>query len=370
MESRSDSIREASSISSAPVLRGNATNQNLKRNSGGSVELSGSQADEKHSPSRVPRKFITNWRQACDRTKDRTKELLKRWRTIPGQEDGFNEPPAKEIDHPGWSVHVWTTWVSRFPSDESLATNEMPTKDVGAIQRLAPVQRDKLAHFFTYLLDHRRTGSVSKRDFELLSERLRRFADWSKNSPEYLRLMEIEQGLIESIISRDLAASEDDKQVDLEDWLNWWAQKVAPPGGRSFSDLPLWVKALPRVFFLAINTSATGRITKDEIAAFYSFVVGFDSDRIKSCIDVAYSSMTSNGDHPLGWTQYQLVFANFLFGRGPFGPGEHLLGMTESCVLRAESISFPIDYSAMNTPVDKMEVYSPHCKTNRRSVIV
>lgn len=233
-------------------------------------------------------------------------------------------------------------------------------------------------------------------------KRLRRFADWSKNSPEYLRLKEIEQGLVESIVAQGtVLGCDDERQVDLDDWLNWWARQIAPPGGTSFCELPLWVKALPRVFFLAINASGTGRITKDELSAFYSFVVGLESDRIKNCIDTAYRSMTSvryeetiayemeikmfaqvsiiipcllsipqNGDHPLGWPQYQLVFANFLFGRGPFGPGEHLLGMTECCVIRGDSITFPIDYSAMNTPVDKMEVYSPSCKTNRRSVVV
>lgn len=62
------------------------------------------------------------------------------------------------------------TWVSRFPSDESLTTNEMPTREVGAIQWLAPAQRDKLSHFFTFLLDHGKDGFVAKKDFELLSE--------------------------------------------------------------------------------------------------------------------------------------------------------------------------------------------------------
>ncbi|XP_012260427.2 uncharacterized protein LOC105688577 [Athalia rosae] len=375
MEGRAGSVRGVSSCSSSTSIpQSTVAAQDAKRSSGGNIELSvQGAADDKNSPSRVPRKFIANWRQACDRTRDRTKELLKRWRTVPGQEGEFVnvDTPVKELDHPGWSVHVWTTWVSRFPSDESLTTNEIPTRDIGAIQWLAPSQRDKLSHFFTYLLDHRRDGIITKKDFELLSERLRRFADWSKNSPEYLRLMEIERGLVEAIVDQSGMRGENDlSQVDLDEWLNWWARQIAAPSGISFRELPLWVKAFPRVLFLAINASGTGRITKDELAAFYSFVIGFDSDRIKNCIDAAYRSMTSNGDHPLGWSQYQLVFANFLFGRGPFGPGEHLLGMTESCFLRGDSITFPIDYSAMNTPVDKMEVYNPNNKTNRRSVVV
>ena len=72
----------------------------------------GSVAEQEISP-RIPRKFIANWRQACDRTKDRTKELLKRWRTLPESEIANAAAAARaqqEKDH-GWSVHVWGEFV-------------------------------------------------------------------------------------------------------------------------------------------------------------------------------------------------------------------------------------------------------------------
>ncbi|XP_032689476.1 uncharacterized protein LOC116852852 [Odontomachus brunneus] len=321
---------------------------------------------------KVPRKFITNWRQACDRTRDRTKDLLKRWRTTASNVEELRGPPSvavPELEQPSWSVHVWTTWVSRYPSDDSLcAINEFSKSD--GSQVLAPIQRDKFSHFFTYLLDHDKDGYVDRKDFAILSERLRRFADWSWNGPEYLRLLEIESGFAGLILQDKKMPAESDRKIDLDDWLSWWAQTVAPPDGASYNDMPFWIKVMPRVFFLAINSSGSGMISKKELSAFYNSVVGLDIDRINKCLDIAYDSMTSNGDHPLGWVQYQLVFANFLFGRGPFGPGEHFLGMTDSCMIRGNTIPFPIDYSAMNTPRDKLEVYSPHCKSNRRSVVV
>lgn len=66
---------------------------------------------------KVPHKFIANWKSACDRTKDKTKDLLKRWRTLPeieaeklegcaGQKN--NETPHHESC--GWSVHVWSKY--------------------------------------------------------------------------------------------------------------------------------------------------------------------------------------------------------------------------------------------------------------------
>lgn len=75
---------------------------------------------------KVPKKFITTWRHACDKTKDRTKDLFKRWRTLPEtgtdsitpDEDGnendnrgnerrpISSGSNTDTNH-GWSVHVW-----------------------------------------------------------------------------------------------------------------------------------------------------------------------------------------------------------------------------------------------------------------------
>ncbi|KPJ10727.1 hypothetical protein RR48_07733 [Papilio machaon] len=55
---------------------------------------------------KVSRKYFTNWKQACDKTKDKTKELLKRWRTLPEAEtsEHMQEPSISEEDkHHGWS---------------------------------------------------------------------------------------------------------------------------------------------------------------------------------------------------------------------------------------------------------------------------
>ncbi|KAL4716209.1 hypothetical protein ACJJTC_004703 [Scirpophaga incertulas] len=64
---------------------------------------------------KVSRKYFTNWRQACDKTKDKTKELLKRWRTLPEAEAA--EAQMQEAGNSddkkthGWSVHVWSKYL-------------------------------------------------------------------------------------------------------------------------------------------------------------------------------------------------------------------------------------------------------------------
>ncbi|XP_076175128.1 uncharacterized protein LOC143150596 isoform X2 [Ptiloglossa arizonensis] len=298
MESRSDSIKDPiyyppmQEIAEGSVTATDAETIDRSRSSAGSQEL----GLEESNALKVPRKFIANWRQACDRTRDRTKDLLKRWRTVSTNVDEMVGAPIpnKQLDPPGWSVHVWTTWVNRYPSDENLeAMDGEGTTKGGRLKDLATIQRDKFSHFFTYLLDHDKDGFIDRKDFRMLSERLRRFADWSWNGPEYLRLIEAEEGLSELILDERKYEGEQGKKISLDEWLRWWTRVVAPVGGASYNDIPFWLKILPRIFFLAINSSANGVISKQELASFYGFVVGLDPDRIAKCLDIAYNSMTS-----------------------------------------------------------------------------
>lgn len=59
--------------------------------------------------------------------------------------------------------------MSRYPSDENLIAIEEARRG-GKLKDLAPIQRDKFSHFFTYLLDHDRDGFINRKDFRMLSE--------------------------------------------------------------------------------------------------------------------------------------------------------------------------------------------------------
>nr|CAD7434604.1 unnamed protein product [Timema monikensis] len=115
---------------------------------------------------RVPRKFIANWRHACDRTRDRTKELLKRWRTLPESEEGSFKDQEYDKDnqsHGGWSVHVWAaTWVRRTSSEEEISIIEPNC--------LSELQKGKLTHFFSRLLDWDQNELICEQDFKALTE--------------------------------------------------------------------------------------------------------------------------------------------------------------------------------------------------------
>ncbi|KAB0801521.1 hypothetical protein PPYR_05875 [Photinus pyralis] len=314
--------------------------------------------------SKVPHKFIANWKQACDRTRDRTRDLLKRWRTLPECEENKNVEKSQGQEGSGWSVHVWTTWVDRFSID---ASHQWEDEEK---YQLTQTQSYKLNHFFTCLLDHDRDDLVSDQDFESLSERLRHFADWSINSAEFNILQQVERGFMDTFledITDERLGFKVNNQIFItkDGWLHKWAQLLST--SRNLTDFPIWLQYLVKILFQVINRSGSGIISRDELSAFYSSVLGFDAIRVGEILDVAYQAMTSNGDHPLGYRAYRLCFANYLLGRYPNGSGQFLLGFSPAPI---PSVLFPIDYSALNTQPEDLEQYTPDQKSNRHSIVV
>ncbi|GFG39135.1 hypothetical protein Cfor_10614, partial [Coptotermes formosanus] len=207
----------------------------------------GSVAEQEVSP-RIPRKFIANWRQACDRTKDRTKELLKRWRTLPESEIANAAAAARaqqEKDH-GWSVHVWATWVSRVPSEEEL-------QDAATCNCLSQLQKEKFGHFFTHLLDWDKDDLISAQDFDALSERLRHFADWSTNSAEFHVLREVQHGFVQTFIDTKSEEPHVPRTANMEHWLAQWSKLMS--SACNLQDFPLWLQYFCKIMFLVINKS-------------------------------------------------------------------------------------------------------------------
>lgn len=259
---------------------------------------------------------------------------------------------------------VRPTWVDRFSVDMEGWENEH------ALYQLTPIQSNKFTHFFVSLLDHDQDELVSEQDLQNLIERLRHFADWSTNSPEYNILREVERGFMETF----LQDCNDEKlgfrinnvpYLSLDGWLFKWAQLVS--GSKTLNDFPIWLQYFVKVLFQVINRSGSGIITKEELSAFYSSVLCLESNKVNEILDIAYQAMTSNGDHMLGYKAFRLCFSNYLLGRYPNGPGQYMLGASP---LPLASALFPVDYSALNAQPEDLEQYAPDNKTTRRSVIV
>ncbi|XP_014279939.1 uncharacterized protein Scp2 isoform X1 [Halyomorpha halys] len=261
------------------------------------------------------------------------------------------------------------TWVKRFPSDDDVLNDR-------ANPSLTETQKEKLSHFFSHVFDMDRDDIISVQDFESFSERVRHFSDWSTNSGDYLVLEQVQQGFIETFIhplKPDTSSeAEGSPPIDInklflsiEDWLWFWG--VLLEGIKSYHELPIWLQYFPKVIFNAINKSGSGVITRDELSAFYSSVMGFSAQRVGEMLDKAYRAMTANGDYKLNYSLYRLCFANFLLGRFPNGPGQYVFG----CAIK-EPATFPIDYTAMNAKPEDLECFNllERASSNRSSIIV
>ncbi|XP_052754032.1 uncharacterized protein LOC113520243 [Galleria mellonella] len=331
---------------------------------------------------KVSRKYFTNWRQACDKTKDKTKELLKRWRTLPEAEASETQMQAsgnaEEEKHHGWSVHVWTTWVNRCSEDLEC----LDLEEEQPLAQLCSVQADKMTLFFTELLDHDRDDVICDQDFDQFFERLAHFADWSSNSSEFHILLEVKQEFIEHFINplpakwgelpyyRRVCGPEASGinipgRTTLEGWLARWALHLSEM--KRFSDLPLYLQYLCKILFHVVDRAGSGEITKQALAAFYRSVIGLTGSRVEEIIDTAYNRMTSNGYLILDYGTFVHCFTNWLMGKNPNGPGQWVLVPPKDSLPQPP---FPVDYSALNTEPAKLEPYAPDKKTNRHSVIV
>ncbi|XP_077292830.1 uncharacterized protein LOC143915882 [Arctopsyche grandis] len=332
---------------------------------------------------KVSRKYFTNWRQACDKTKDRTKELLKRWRTLP-ETDIQDEFGVKELQHDdktsknqGWSVHVWTTWVNRYSLDGSDGGDNLNSLDEEEQAALSPLQTEKMTLFFTELLDMDRDDLISEQDFQHFCEKLAHFADWSFNSPEYHILLEVKNEFVESFIDplpsqysektywRRLASRLPPGVADINTWLARWPLYL--PSCSRFHRLPLFLQYFCKILFGIINKSGSGQISRYELKAFYMSVVGVDAIRCEEIINTAFNLLTSNEYLTLDFETYKRCYSNWLCGKNPNGPGQWIL-VPPRGPLSIEP--YPVDYSALNSDPGRLEKYAPNNKTTRHSVIV
>ncbi|CAG0891991.1 unnamed protein product [Darwinula stevensoni] len=136
-------------------------------------------ASASSSPARAgpvhPRQSGRLWQdvvKACDKTRDRTRGLLKKFRNSEHSITVDHVSPRRSISvdlesscpNDSWSVHVWSTWVRRPWMEDEEETEQDPAK------LLSDFQTRKLTCYFRCFLDRDRDGKVSSKDLHALTE--------------------------------------------------------------------------------------------------------------------------------------------------------------------------------------------------------
>ncbi|XP_050543314.1 uncharacterized protein LOC126906657 [Daktulosphaira vitifoliae] len=306
-------------------------------------------------------KITSTWKQACDRTRDRTKQLLRRTMSWKSNTNSIPQPEVQitedeECVNSALEVYIRATWVKRC----SGKTNE---KKTDYLVELSSIQEEKFIHFFKYYLDGDCDGFVFEHDFHQLFEKLRRFADWSPQCHEYI----ISKQVLEELVRVFFPCKEGQNvafiSLSMDDWLKTWQHYLN--GCSTISNLPLWLKYLMNILFKSLD-SGNGVIKRENLQRFYCTFLDSNCEESKEpMIDNVYKFLTSNGDFLLDYEVWSLCFANWLLGTKPNGSGQWLFGR---CGLTSDF--FPIDYSAMNSTKEMRDTYSLKRRSHRYSVIV
>jgi len=213
---------------------------------------------------------------------------------------------------------------------QTIAAMKQERADSDALPKklyLSDLQIEKLSKYFDLWFDNDHDGVITKKDFEILNERILKYTGWKPTSGHARVISEMHNSFWSCLM--DAAHRYDffreKNQVDLDAWLDMWGGMVV--GAMSMRNFPYWVQLLPSVMFLIIDRDEDGHIGKNELKRFYKEFMGVEADKVDKLTDVAYSRMTGNGDFHLNNDLYSMVFANFLLGRTFAGPGQYIFGI-------------------------------------------
>lgn len=186
---------------------------------------------------------------------------------------------------------------------------------------LAPFQKEKLEYFFNFF-DSNGDSFIEHDDLHGFMKRIVDYTQWSTNSPAYNEMFGVHEAFFEILMEKT-----EHNRVDLDDWLKLWSKLIH--GSMGMQNFPVWLRLLPKSLFRIIDRDEDGIIREDELADFYTKFVKLESQEAKVVAKTAHDTMTDFGRYPLDLAGYEQIFANFLLGKTPYGPGRFIFGCFE-----------------------------------------
>ena len=131
-------------------------------------------------------------------------------------------------------------------------------------------------------------------------------------------------------------------------------------GAAGISGFPIWVKLLCQLFFDTIDRDHDGVLSEQEIRNFYDVLIEVPQDELDKVTKEGYRAMTAvsiylnlfpnlivvqyyymskfkhlfiifqGGKYKLTFDNYMYCFANFLLGKGIYGPGKYIFGVFDN----------------------------------------
>lgn len=196
---------------------------------------------------------------------------------------------------------------------------------------LSPFQKEKLEYYFNFF-DSDGNGLLELSDLDGFMKKVLEFTEWPESSPQARECYEVHECFFSTLVEkRDKSGSE---KISLDKWLRMWDRMI--PGAMSMINFPIWLRLLPKCLFRIIDKNHDGKIDEKELSNFYMKFVGIPETNVTSLTAYAMEQMTDKGRYPLTLDSYEQIFANFLIGKTPYGPGRFIFGCFEHMVQRTE----------------------------------
>jgi len=221
----------------------------------------------------------------------------------------------------------------------------------GAKKYLTKFQIEKLSYMFHTFFDvHGGDGIIQKRDISELLDKLRTYCGYLRIQcdSKYMQMNDVMFAFYNAMLDhvrKERACSEeaegystwaeatkphpvDNVDITLSDWLNMWGKLCR--GAAGISGFPIWVKLLCQLFFDTIDRDHDGVLSEHEIRNFYDVLIEVPQDELDKVTKEGYRAMTAGGKYKLTFDNYMYCFANFLLGKGIYGPGKYIFGVFDN----------------------------------------
>lgn len=167
-------------------------------------------------------------------------------------------------------------------------------------------RRQKLMHLFN-LLDRNQNGTIERQDLQRVGQDLAKLRNWLPDTAQYQRLQTAFMGL--SDLLHTLADRDGNQQIDQIEWLHCWEQPQRVEN------------EFARHFLRIIDANQDKRVTPEELNIFYQ-ALGINTLVLKE----AFETLDLNQDGHLSQTEFEVIFAQFLYSDDVQVPGNWMFG--------------------------------------------
>lgn len=189
---------------------------------------------------------------------------------------------------------------------------------------LSQFQKEKLRSFFNFL-EPDVNGKLDSKSLDRIVKRILDFTKWPAGGVKANHIREICDAFFEILFEKAVDEGARCDQASLNDWYHIWSHLL--PGCKGMSNFPVWLRLMPKILFEMIDRDGDHLIDAPELLIFFRDMMKIVDPNLEQKVIDAVKEMTDDNRYPLNMEGYEQIFANFLIGKTPHGPGKYIFGL-------------------------------------------